>query len=776
MNNKVFTLGHRGSTLLIGTVVLAAEFACLSPVQAQSLIWGGVGSTTQTTDYTTASNWQGNPTTAPVTSADDARFDQTGSQTIQVSVPITPRRWLFLSPRDYTFTGADITFDSGGAGPHGILSTATAGGYVSISNNIGGSNVLIDFAGSGTLLLSGRNTFTGRVTVFSGSTVSIAKDALSSGVSVNLNGGTLDTRDSFSLGNPVAFTDQDGIFTQAPGSTLTLDQPVSGTGGFTQAGPGTLIFDAASSYVGATFVTGGRLIVNSDLTDSVSLDVSQGAFLGGVGTLPVSFVDGIIAPGRSAGDIGTLSVNGVLTLSNSSIYQIEIGPSGVSDLINVDGSAVLEGGGVNIVNANPVFTAGSQYKILSASGGVSGTFGNQVQHLPLVDLSLTYDPNNVYFNVTPNQSTVPSVIQPTNPTPTQTQTATGVQSLPLTSPVLAAILVQPTVTDINSSLDQLSGQTYASLRSSFIEDSRFVRDAINDRLTTPVTGERVDNGLYVNSWNNGAVWLKGFGSWADRDETRHAAELKRNIGGFFIGADLPFNDNVVAGVAAGYSRSKFDIDDRNSDADSDNYTIAAYSGANFGAWRARLGAAYTWSDISADRDVIFTGFRENVNADYDAKTEQVFGEVGREFKHENLALEPFAGLAWVNLDTEGFSEKGGDAALNVDDSRDNVTFSTLGLRASGDLPMFNGRQLRAKGMLGWRHAFGDLDPSDNVQFISGSSPFQVDGLPVADDTAVLEAGLELAISSSVKLGLAYTGQFASDVTDSGVSSQLIVEF
>jgi hypothetical protein len=34
----------------------------------------------------------------------------------------------------------------------------------------------------------------------------------------------------------------------------------------------------------------------------------------------------------------------------------------------------------------------------------------------------------------------------------------------------------------------------------------------------------------------------------------------------------------------------------------------------------------------------------------------------------------------------------------------------------------------------------------------------------------------MAISSSVKLGLAYTGQFASDVTDSGVSSQLIVEF
>jgi len=763
--------------LMTGTLAIFVELASPTSAHAQILIWGGAGSTTQTSDYSTTSNWQGSPAVPPSVPGDQATFIQFGSPTVTVTAPISPKEWFFNSSRDYVFTGADITFDNAGAGPRGILFSALAGGTVSIGNNIAGQNVSIDINGSGALVLSGRNTFTGSVNIRSGSTLSITKDVLpTSGVALTLSGGTLNTRDTFSLGSSVSLSDRNGIFTQSAGTTLTLDQPVLGQGGLTQAGPGSLVINAASSYFGPTFVTGGSLIVNSDLTSSGALNVSQGALVGGVGILPVSLVDGIIAPGRTAGEMATLSVSGALTLSDTSIYRVEIGPSGVSDRILVDGVATLGGGGVNIVNPNPLFTAGSKYTILTATDGVSGTFGNPVQHLPLVDLSLTYDPNNVYFNVTPNQSTIPSVIQPTNPTPTQVQSAAAVQSLAATSAVQAAILVQPTVAAISSSLDQLSGQTYASLRSSFIEDSRFIRDAINDRLATPVTAERVENGMYMTNWNNGAAWIKGFGSWADRDETRHAAKLTRSIGGLFFGADLPINDNVVAGLAAGYSRSRFDIDDRNANADSDNYTLAAYSGAEFGAWRARMGAAYTWSDINAERDVNFPGFSDSLNADYSAHTGQIFGEFGHHFELGSVALEPFVGLAWVNLDTDGFSEKGGASALDVDHSSDNVTFSTLGLRSSSSLAVVNGMQLSAKGMLGWRHAFGDRDPSDNVQFISGSAPFQVDGLPVAEDVAALEAGLELAVTSGVKLGLSYSGQFGDGVKDSGLNSQLIVEF
>jgi hypothetical protein len=62
----------------------------------------------------------------------------------------------------------------------------------------------------------------------------------------------------------------------------------------------------------------------------------------------------------------------------------------------------------------------------------------------------------------------------------------------------------------------------------------------------------------------------------------------------------------------------------------------------------------------------------------------------------------------VNLDTDGFTETGGAAALNVLGDETTVTFTTLGLRASHQFSLDNGFSMTARGMLGWRHAFGDV--------------------------------------------------------------------
>lgn len=778
MKIKSCSTTRNGSKPLVNALAIGVTVAYMQAAHSQTLTWGGSGATTQTSDYSSQSNWSKSTSNiTPSSPGDIAIFTNAGSSSVDVSSRIAPTTWQFFSSKDFVFTGSDVNFDAVGTVPRGILIASSSSGTISIANNIQGAGVNIAVGGNTGLILSGNNTFSGTVNIFTGSTLSIVNGALpSTGVVLTLSGGTLNARESIALANSVVLTDQDGIFTQIAGTSLTLDQLASGPGGITQAGPGTLILNAANSYVGATFVNGGSLLVNGSIVDSGALNVAQGGLVGGIGTLPVTFVDGTIAPGKSSGQIGTLAVSGTLTLADTSIYQVEIGASGVSDLIRVDGAAILNGGGVNIANTNPVFTAGSTYTILTATEGVSGTFGNPVQHLPLVDLSLSYDINNVYFNVTPNQATIPSVIQPSNPSSTQVQTAAAVQSLPIVDTLRGAVLVQPTVADISSALDQLSGQTYASARSTFIEDSRFIRDAINDRLTTPVATEYLGNELYVANWIDGSFWLKGFGSWADRDEAHGAAELKRNIGGMFFGADRPVNENVIAGLSVGYSRSRIDIDDRHSTLDSDNYTLAAYSGAHFGAWRTRMGAAYTWSNIDAERDVSFTGLNDTLKSDYSADTGQIFGELGRQSDLGSLLMEPFLGLAWVNLDSDGFTEKGGAAALKVDHSSDNVTFSTLGLRASGTLAIVNDMQLSAKSMLGWRHAFGDRDPSDDVRFISGGSAFGVDGLPVAQNSAVLDAGVELAISAGVRLGVSYSGQIGDGAKDSGVNSQLSLEF
>ncbi|WMD21932.1 autotransporter outer membrane beta-barrel domain-containing protein [Achromobacter seleniivolatilans] len=49
---------------------------------------------------------------------------------------------------------------------------------------------------------------------------------------------------------------------------------------------------------------------------------------------------------------------------------------------------------------------------------------------------------------------------------------------------------------------------------------------------------------------------------------------------------------------------------------------------------------------------------------------------------------------------------------------------------------------------------------------------KVSGVPLARDTAVLEAGFDLRASRDVTIGLAYSGQYGSGVQSNAVSAKL----
>lgn len=139
-----------------------------------------------------------------------------------------------------------------------------------------------------------------------------------------------------------------------------------------------------------------------------------------------------------------------------------------------------------------------------------------------------------------------------------------------------------------------------------------------------------------------------------------------------------------------------------------------------------------------------------------------------------LSFEPFAGLAYVHTTTNGFSETGGAAALTAAGSTSATTFSTLGLRAFSQFEA-GGMQATLRGMVGWRHAFGDTTPTTRFSFAGGNA-FSVSGTPAARNTALVEAGLDLAIRENVTLGLSYDGQYSRRSQDHGVNARLRVAF
>ncbi|MBT2324782.1 autotransporter domain-containing protein [Variovorax paradoxus] len=263
------------------------------------------------------------------------------------------------------------------------------------------------------------------------------------------------------------------------------------------------------------------------------------------------------------------------------------------------------------------------------------------------------------------------------------------------------------------------------------------------------------------------AWSQVFGSWGSIDGNGNAAKLKRDIGGFVVGADTGIGAGWRVGALAGYSRASADTDARNSSAKTDSYHLGAYGGTQWGATALRLGANHSWNKTETSRSVAFAGFADSLSADYDSSTTQLFGEAGHRIDAGRVALEPFARLAYVRLHSDSFVERGGLAALYCEGGSIDATFTTLGLRASTQL----GERTRLRGMLGWRHAFGDTTPTSTHAF-AGSIPFTLEGVPLAKNVAVVEAGVETQLRPNLSLGASYSGQFGNGLEDHGFKVNL----
>ena len=562
-------------------------------------------------------------------------------------------------------------------------------------------------------------------------------------------------------------------------TNYSFDAVLSGYGTIEQRAGVTVLTADSSAFTGNTNVLGGRLAVNGSLANSL-VTVSNGGTLGGTGTVGTLVVEsgGIVGPGNS---IGTLTVSGAYTPASGSTFQTEVATNGTSDLLAVGGAAAIASGAqlqVVMTGAPASYVVGTQFIVLTATS-VSGTYtltGDTVIS-PFIHIVAEYDATHVYLDVVQEAAFAAS-----GGTRNQGAVAGGLDSLPGGSPLFTAVTALPTNAAALAAFDQLSGEEHASLKGSLIQDSGLLRQAALDRLRAAFGGVGAPAGPVFLYGESGpakpeglAVWGWAFGAWGSNDGDGNAAGFSRNTQGFVFGIDALFAESFRAGFLAGYSHSSFDVDARASSGSSDDFHVGLYGGGQWGPIGLRGGLAYSLHQIETSRNVAFGGFGNTLKGDYDAGTFQAFAEAGYRFDlTPAAAIEPFAGLALVDLHTDAFSETGGAAALTSTASDTQTAFTTLGLHSSYAFDL-NGMPAAVRGTIGWRHAFGDVTPLADLAFAGGSS-FTVAGVPIARDAAVIEAGLDVSFSQNVKLSIAYDGQFAADARDNGFKSEFSWKF
>ncbi|WP_421414473.1 autotransporter outer membrane beta-barrel domain-containing protein [Serratia plymuthica] len=542
---------------------------------------------------------------------------------------------------------------------------------------------------------------------------------------------------------------------------------ISGHGGLTKQGIGTLVLTGANTYAGPTLIDEGLLAINGSVTSAVT--VQNAGILGGSGSVGALTArrGGTVAPGNS---IGTLNVANNVSFEPGSRYAVEVAPNGQSDRIHSGGSATIGGGEVavslenspNLLSQSEVRSLlGQQYNILTADQGVSGQFSSTSSFSPFLDSGLSYQPNQVTLSIERNDTSFASVAQTHN----ERAVAAAADALAAGNPVYESILNAGSAGEARQAFRQLSGQIHADIASAQVNDSRYLREALNGRLRQ---AEGLATAPDIKS-DEGGAWAQLLGAWDHASGDANATGYQASTYGVLLGLDSALADDGRLGVATGYTRTSLD-GGYGSNADSDNYHLAVYGGKQFGELALRAGGAYTWHRIDTSRSVNYGTQSDRETAKYSARTEQVFAEAGYSVKAGWVNLEPFANLAYINFQNNGISEDGGAAMLHGDKQHTDATVSTLGLRADTEWQASKTTSVALRSELGWQHQYGDLDRGTGLRFNGGNSPFVVNSVSASRDGAVLKASAEVAVNKNATLSLGYGGLLSQNHQDNSVNA------
>ena len=277
----------------------------IEPLEERALlslcVWDGGGTDDK---WTTAENWAND--IAPVV-GDDLRF----SGTVQTSTENdytagTSFRSINFASSGFSITGNDlmltnnITVNSGVTGSTvfvgvGLGSTVTVNSgntSLTLSGVISGSNALVK-SNSGTLILTGNNTYTGTTTITYG-TLQVGNGGTSGTLGTGaVTGG--DDEDSVTL----AFNRSD---------TATIGNSISGYVNMVQRGTGTLIYTGNDSCSGGMTVnSGGTLVLTGSNTYTNTTTINAG------GTLQIGSDNPNVLPNGTGK--WNVTVNGVLDLN-----------------------------------------------------------------------------------------------------------------------------------------------------------------------------------------------------------------------------------------------------------------------------------------------------------------------------------------------------------------------------------------------------------------------------------------------------------------------------
>jgi fibronectin-binding autotransporter adhesin len=494
--------------------------------------------------------------------------------------------------------------------------------------------------------------------------------------------------------------------------------------------------------------------INGDFDNSGTLRVT-GA-LGGIGALTNTGVLDM----TTAGTGQTISVASA-TFGGASSFKLDVDAAGGNDSMAVTGLATLAGTVRVSAGGSGTFDDQTIYTIMTA-GSISGDFAAVTTNLSFLAPELSRDGQAVYLTLMRNDVGLGDVGETAN----QRAAGTAVELLEAGNSLYDAALWLEGE-EATAAFDALSGEFHRSLDAIAMANANIIADIATGRLDqihaalgsgSGAASAYADSGARGQPEAEKALWAQFYGQRSFYEATEETSGLEANIGGIAVGLD-----GEMAGLKLGMlvhgGVTRAEAEALGSSSVATDYGAAVYGGAEIGQTRLSFGGAYARHDIDSTRVVAFPGVDETLTAAYSAGTAQAFARVSHSIDLGATAFAPYAGVGYVAYATDGFSETGGDAAIDVEAHASTSATATLGLGVEHKMLVAGAMVLTASGSVGWQHTAGEQSAA--LHAFAGEPGFAVIGSPMGGDMAIFGAGLNLDVDAATRLDLDYDGRIGA---------------
>lgn len=630
------------------------------------------------------------------------------------------------------------------------------------AGDIGGTGSF-EKTGAGNLTLSGTNTYTGGTTVTAGTLT---------GTTTSLQGAI----------------DNDGnvVFDQAANGTYA--GVLTGNGFFTKNGAGNLILTGNSgAWAGSTDLNTGRLSVNGALGSAIN--VGAAGTLGGNGTIGAAIVDGTFAPGNS---IDQINVLGNVDFNNGSHFEVEYDPA-TSDRVDVGGAVTINAGAIlDLIGLGGTYAATTgPYTILTAVGGVAGTFGTVNNNLAFLDADVDYNANDIQLTLTRNDIAFDEVARDEQ----QADVAQAVEDLGPGNDLHDAF-TGLTEEEARDALDDVSGEHNAGVAGAMAQTATMLQTTLTSHMSTLTHGAQngdlaalapaKDPSVYVAALLEPAAgpmqreinfWMEAIGSFGDSHSHGPASQQDRHSYGALAGVDVAFDDAGHYGIFGGYEIGEVETDSQGASSELNNYHLGAFVTRPLSKeWTLSGGVAATYHDIDSTRYVVFPGFSAAPQGETTGYTASTFIEAAHAMQFDEIAIEPFANVSLTYSHMDGYTEtNGGSANLAVDSVSNTIPATTLGIRA-GKAIKVDDKAINLNVSFGWQHVYGNTDNETEMRFAAGTTTFDAFGPARDRDAALIGIGVDAKVGHGTTAYAGYNGMLSANSQDHGFRAGLKIKF